>query len=64
MEAGQSYIDLVSPTAAERGEPWVTLWDAKTRFRGSDLRLLPLGYAAFWYSLIRPSTTRRRLSRT
>jgi hypothetical protein len=41
-----------------------TLRGAKTRFRVSDLRFLPLGYAAFRYSLIRPSTARRRLSRT
>ena len=36
---------------------------AETRFLGSDLRCLALVYAAFLYSLIRPSTTSWRASR-
>jgi hypothetical protein len=62
---GAEYVRFAQELGDEaiRG-PLVNLWGAETSVQGVDLQFHPVGYAAFRYSLIRPSTARRRLSRT
>jgi hypothetical protein len=69
MDCSSLYLSLAKAAVKSRSDDTRRIHPRpcgvrKPRFRGVDLRFLPLGYAAFRYSLIRPSTVWRRLSRT